>query len=295
MPAAEVDVTPDLVRRLVAARQPDLAGLPVTVLANGWDNLICRLGDKLAVRLPRRAVAAELVRHEQRWLPVLAPRLPLAVPVPVRIGEPALGYPWHWSIAAFLPGQVAAICPPADLVETASVLGGFLGALHVPAPADAPANPVRGVPLGSRGDAFAARVMRLGDAIDGAAATRAWQAAVATPGWAGPPLWLHGDLHPANILVSEGRVSGVIDFGDITAGDPATDLAVAWMLLPSECHEAFRAAYGVAGSPATDAATWARARGWALGLAVAMLSSSADNPLTDGIARKTLAAVLADE
>jgi len=293
MPAAEVEVTPDLVRRLVAAQQPDLAGLPVTPLANGWDNLICRLGDELAVRLPRRAAAAELVRHEQRWLPVLAPRLPIAVPVPVRVGEPAPGYPWHWSIVPFLPGRIAAACPPADPAETASVLGGFLGALHVPAPADAPANPVRGVALGSRGDAFTSRLVQLGDAIDGAAAMRMWRAAVAAPGWAGPPLWLHGDLHPANILVSGGRVTGVIDFGDITAGDPATDLAAAWMLVPADCHEAFRAAYGAAGGRQPDAATWARARGWALGLAVAMLASSADNPLIAGIARNTLAAVLA--
>jgi len=295
MPAAELEVTPDLVRRLVAAQQPDLAGLPVTLLANGWDNLICRLGDELAVRLPRRAAAAELVRHEQRWLPVLAARLPLAVPVPVRVGEPGLGYPWHWSIVPFLPGRIAAVCPPADPAETARVLGGFLRALHVPGPAGAPANPLRGVPLGSRGDAFTSRVLQLGDAIDGAAARRVWRAAVGTPDWAGPPLWLHGDLHPANILVSEGRVTGVIDFGDITAGDPATDLAVAWMLLPADCHDAFRAAYGAADGRQPDAATWARARGWALSLAVAMLASSADNPLMAGIARNTLAAVLAGQ
>jgi aminoglycoside phosphotransferase (APT) family kinase protein len=292
MPAAEVDVTPDLVRRLLAGQHPDLAGLPVTVLANGWDNLSCRLGDQLLVRLPRRAVAAELVRNEQRWLPVLAPRLPLAVPVPVRTGVPAMGYPWYWSIVPYLPGLVAAACPPADPAETASVLGGFLGALHVPAPPEAPANPVRGVPLASRDGAFTARVRQLGGAIDGTAAMRAWQVAVAAPPWDRPPVWLHGDLHPANILVSEGRISGVIDFGDITSGDPATDLAVAWMLLPGHCHETFLAAYGEAGGPPPGASTRARARGWALGLAVATLARSADTPLMTSVARTTLGAVL---
>jgi aminoglycoside phosphotransferase (APT) family kinase protein len=127
MPAAEVSVSPGLVRRLLAAQQPDLARLPIEVMANGWDNLMCRLGGELAVRLPRRAVAAELVVHEQRWLPVLAPRLPLPVPVPVRIGRPALGYPWPWSVVPFLPGRIVALDPPADPGEAAVSLGWFAG------------------------------------------------------------------------------------------------------------------------------------------------------------------------
>jgi aminoglycoside phosphotransferase (APT) family kinase protein len=293
MPAAEVDVSLGLVRRLIADQHPDLAGLPVVLLANGWDNVICRLGDDLAVRLPRRAAAAELVRHEQRWLPGLAARLPLPVPAPVRAGEPALGYPWHWSIVPFLPGRPAAVSPPADPDEAAASIGGFLGALHQPAPAGAPANPFRGGPLADRDDAFRARLARLGPLADQAAAGRVWTAALAAASWDGPPLWLHGDLHPANILVTGGRISGVIDFGDITAGDPATDLSVAWALLPAGAHVAFRAAYQAAGGPGVTDAAWARARGWAAGLAVAILASSADNPAMRSLARRTLTAALA--
>jgi aminoglycoside phosphotransferase (APT) family kinase protein len=293
MPAAETDIPADLVRRLIADQHPDLAGRPVEVLANGWDNLICRLGADLAVRLPRRAASAELIRHEQRWLPGLAPRLPLAIPAPVRTGRPALGYAWHWSIVPLLPGQIAAISPPADPAGAAASLGRFLGALHAPAPAQAPANPFRGVPLADRNAAFESRLARLTPEVDAAAARRTWAEALAAPRWHGPPLWLHGDLHPANILVDRGRISGVIDFGDITSGDPATDLSVAWAMLPARSHAAFRAAYHAAGGPPAAGALWARARGWAVGLAIAILASSADNPLMAGLARRTLAAAVA--
>src|ERR1700722_19743881 len=133
MPAAEIDISPDLVCRLLAAQHPDLARLPVSVLANGWDNLICRLGDDLLVRLPRRALGARLAEHEQRWLPVRAGRLPLPVPAPVRVGRPDANYPWSWSIVPYLPGRTAAEEPP-DPGAAASAMGGFLAALHEPAP-----------------------------------------------------------------------------------------------------------------------------------------------------------------
>lgn len=292
MPAAEVSISPDLVRLLLAAQHPDLAHLPVDVMANGWDNLICRLGDKLVVRLPRRAVAAKLVEHEQRWLPVLAPRLPLPIPVPVRVGRAALGYPWPWSIVPFLPGQVAARTPPADLPAAAASLGRFLAALHAPASPAAPANPYRGVPLADRSATVTQNVSVLGDLVDRRAVLRAWQAAVATPRWDRPPVWLHGDLHPANILVHRGRISAVIDFGDITSGDPATDLSVAWMLLPAECHHAFLDAYGAANRCAASDDIWSRARGWALALSLVFLAHSADNPLLAGLGQRTISAVL---
>jgi aminoglycoside phosphotransferase (APT) family kinase protein len=209
------------------------------------------------------------------------------------VGRPGAGYPWWWSIVPLLPGEVAAQRPPADPRRAATTLGGFLGALHAPAPPDAPANPVRGIPLAARGESFGQNLRLLGGAVDQAAVRAAWDAALATPVWDGPPLWLHGDLHPANILVDRGLLSGVIDFGDITAGDPATDMSVAWMLLPAGDHAAFRDAYLAASGRPVSAHTWARARGWALALAVTLLAHSADNPMMAGIGRRTLAAVLA--
>jgi aminoglycoside phosphotransferase (APT) family kinase protein len=290
MPVAEIDASPELVRRLLASQHPDLAHLPIEVLANGWDNFICRLGDELLVRLPRRELAVKLVLHEQRWLPVLAPRLPLAVPAPVRIGRPAEadGYPWPWSIVPFLSGEVAASTPPADPGQAAISLGAFLRALHTPAPEDAPANPVRGVPLAGRSAIVAENIAILGDHIPARAVNDLWTRAKSTPPWDGPKLWLHGDLHTANILVHQGELSAVIDFGDITSGDPATDLSVAWMLFPgADYRDIFWAAYGQA-----DHNTKARAVGWALSLALVFQAHSADNPLIAGIGHRTLSAVL---
>jgi aminoglycoside phosphotransferase (APT) family kinase protein len=320
MPAADVDVTVELVRRLLADQHPDLAGKPVEFLANGWDNAMFRLGDDLLVRLPRREPAAQILLNEQRWLPVLASKIQLPIPSPERTGRPAHGYPFSWSVVPYLPGEPAADADSVDLADAAGSVGGFLGSLHAPAPPDAPANPFRGVPLADRADAVAANLRLLSDRVDRDAVQSVWSAALAAPVYSGPPRWLHGDLHPANILVSHGRVSGVIDFGDITAGDPATDLAVAWMLLPLEHHAAFRAAYrsartsparsaqlGVldgaarddaglaeAGLDGTDwAALWTRARGWALNLAIVLLAHSADNPQLLNVGRRTLRRVLA--
>ena len=287
MPSAEVPLSQELVRALLSDQHPDLAGLGIEVLANGWDNMVCRLGDNYLVRLPRRAAAASLVVNEQRWLPVLAGRLPLPVPAPVRTGRPGRGYPWAWSVVPYLPGEIAARTPPTDPAQAALALGAFLKALHLPAPSDAPANPVRGVPLAGRAAGVMAQLPILGNLYERAAALRIWESSVAAPVWTGAPVWLHGDLHPANILVDHGRIAAVIDFGDITAGDPATDLAAAWMLLPAPQREQFRRAYGRA-----DHDTWTRARGWALALALAFLTNSADHPVIAEIGRRTLKAVL---
>jgi aminoglycoside phosphotransferase (APT) family kinase protein len=293
MPAAELDVTPDLVRRLLEAQQPDLAGLPIDLMANGWDNLVYRLGGELVVRLPRRAMAAELVVHEQRWLPLLQSRLPLPIPAPVRIGKPDLGYPWSWSVVPFLPGQVAAHEPPADPRAAAVILAEFLAALHISAPPDAPKNPFRGVPLANRRTAVFENLGAVADLVDPTVVQSSWDAAIAAPEWDANPVWLHGDLHPANILVDRCRISGVIDFGDITAGDPAADLSVAWMMLPAEHHVTFRNAYRDAASHAVDDHLWVRARGWALTLSLAFLAHSADNPQISQIGHRTIGAVLA--
>ncbi|MGX9919299.1 aminoglycoside phosphotransferase family protein [Streptomyces sp. NPDC002248] len=286
MPDAEVPFSVELVRSLLGEQHPDLADLPVEVLANGWDNLVCRLGEQFLVRLPRRAMAAELVVHEQRWLPELSGRLPLPVPVPVRVGQPTAQYPWSWSVVPFLPGRIAARSEPDDPWSAATALGRFLGALHAPASLEAPVNTSRGIPLAGR-TAGVRKGLAHVDPAARAAALRVWETAAAAPVWGGPPVWLHGDLHPANILVDHGRISAVIDFGDITSGDPATDLSVAWMLFTAEQRAALRRAYGCA-----DDATWERARGWALALSVVFLSYSADNPLMRGIGERAFRAVL---
>jgi aminoglycoside phosphotransferase (APT) family kinase protein len=283
MPAAEVAVDEALVRALLASQFPAWADVPLAPLAFGWDNAVLRLGDELLVRLPRREAAAELVEHEQRWLPVLAPTLPLPVPAPVAVGRPGCGYPWSWSVVPWLPGVVAESAGSFDLAGAAVALGQFVLALgSVDAPADAPVNPYRGVPLADRAEVTSERMSVLGVGADVRAA---WRELVAVPAWSGRPRWLHGDLHPANLLVDGGRLSAVIDFGDVCAGDPATDLAVAWMLFPEAEREVFRRVV------APDDDTWARGRGWALSLALAILASSADNPLMAGIGRRTLAAV----
>jgi aminoglycoside phosphotransferase (APT) family kinase protein len=290
MPAAEVAVSADLVRRLLADQHPDLARLPVTFLANGWDNAMFRVGDELAARVPRRELGAKILVHEQRWLPQLAPALPLQIPYPERMGLPALGYPWPWSIVPYIRGVPACDTDTLDPGPAAAALGGFLAALHVPAAADAPLNPFRGRPLRDRAENFDANMRLVSGQVDADAADRVWSAALAAPGHVGPGVWVHGDLHPANIVTRDGRISGVIDFGDITSGDPAVDLAVAWMLLPAAWHEAFRDAYAV--GRGSDEALWTRAKGWALYLALVFLAYSADNPRLLGVGRRTVAAVL---
>ena len=290
MPGAEVGIDAALVRALLEEQHPDLATLDLGATASGWDNVMYRLGDELIVRLPRRALAAALIEHEQRWLPELAARLPLPTSAPLRNGRPGHGYPWSWSVCRWLPGESAAVHPPADPRRAAERLGEFLAAMHQPAPSEHPVNPYRGVPLADRYDITCERIDQLGEAIDLVAVRSLWDELVATPAWDGPPLWLHGDLHPGNLIVHDGQLSGVVDFGDLTGGDPASDLSVAWMLLPADARAVLRAH-----ADDVDDATWARGRGWALVLALAILASSADNPVMRGVSQRTLDAVLTDD
>ena len=288
MPAAEVDITADLVRALLAGQHPDLAALPLRFHANGWDNAIWRLGDDRLVRLPRRQLGARIIANEQRWLPHLAGRLPIQIPSPERTGHPANGYPYSWSVVPYIPGVPAVDAAGSlDLATVATQLGRFLAALHVPAPPDAPANPLRGIPLRGRAESLEASLEILAAQVDADAVRLAWDDALAAPEHDGPPLWLHGDLHPANILIRDGAVSGIIDFGDITAGDPACDLSIMWMLLPSRCHGQFRAAYGGIGESLLR-----RARGWALALAVVFLAHSAGSPWLVRVGGETLNALV---
>jgi len=270
-PPADFEVDEALAARLVAAQHPDLAG-PVRLVANGWDNAMFRLGDRYSVRMPRRLAAVGLMRNEQRWLPELAPALPVAVPAPVRNGRPApeLGYDVPWSIVPWFDGASGLTFDPETRGVAVNALAAFVAELAAtPAPADAPANAFRGVPLLHRDEAVRARLA--GGRIPEASALLAvWERAIAAPAWTGPAVWLHGDLHPANLLLTpSGVLVAVIDFGDITAGDPATDLATAWLTFDPPSRRIFRAELEARRS--VDEATWDRARGWALLIASAVV------------------------
>ncbi|MCZ4121070.1 aminoglycoside phosphotransferase family protein [Streptomyces sp. H39-S7] len=262
---AEIEITAELVRVLLDEQHPDLADRPVRLGARGWDNQLWRLGDDLAVRLPWATERADtLLRNEHTWLPSLAPRLPLPVPVPQRLGKPSELFPRPWLVTTWVPGAPADQVPATRAAEAADALAAFLTALHQPAPDGAPTGGFgRGGPLADLAEPFArqlASLTELGLIPDPDAVRAVWEDAAAAPVWAGPALWLHGDLHPANILTEDGTFCGVIDFGDLCAGDPAGDLAAAWVLLPDGAADRFHAAY----LPSPDAATLRRARGWAV-------------------------------
>jgi aminoglycoside phosphotransferase (APT) family kinase protein len=275
-----MDIDADLARGLLDVQHPDLAHLPIAPVASGWDNVIFRLGDDLALRLPRRQVAAKILLHEQRWLPYLKDRLPLPIPAPVRIGVPQDDYPWPWSVTPWIVAETADRSPPN--AYQGEVLADFFQALHRPAPADAPHNPYRGVPLADRVQAFNARTMNLvgkTDLIDARIRT-IWADALGAPNDASPT-WIHGDLHPRNVLVVDGRISAVIDWGDMAQGDQACDLSAVWMLLPD--LEARQSA--MIACRAVSAATWRRARGWAVWYGVMLLDAGlVDDPPMAAIA-----------
>lgn len=267
-------MTADLVRDLLRDQHPDLAGLPVKFGARGWDSQLWRLGDDLAVRLPWATESADaLLRKEYDWVPGLATRLPLPVPVPQRLGEPSERFPRTWIVTTWVPGEPADRAP-ATRTTAADGLAAFLTALHQPAPDDAPAGRDRGGRLADGAGHFGRQLdtaTARGWIADPDAVRAVWEDAAAAPDWAGPPLWLHGDLHPANVLTADGALCGVIDFGDLFAGDPAWDLAAAWILLPDDAVARFHDVY------APDAATARRARGFAVGRALACLSVGKDD------------------
>lgn len=291
-PPAEVTIGPSLVRTLLHEQHADLADLPLIDIGEGWDNKLFRLGDDLAVRIPRRAASAALIEHEQRWLPGLSRRLPLPVPVPLRIGRPGSGFPWSWSVVPWFIGESAMLAPPHDPLPMVVALEQFLRALHQPAPDNAPHNPWRGVPLASRAERVREHIRQLNGLVDEHAVLVLWEQVVSAPPWSGPPLWIHGDLHPGNLLVSRGRLAAVIDFGDLAAGDPATDLSVFWMLPPS-ARSIFEASRRREFDPMGED-TWIRARGWAVALGLAYLTSSRDDPAMSALGRATIDAALND-
>ncbi|MFB7783825.1 aminoglycoside phosphotransferase family protein [Streptomyces vinaceus] len=264
MTDTRTDITEELIRDLLREQHPDLADHPLELGALGWDNQVWRLGDDLAVRLPWATESADaLLRKEHAWLPVLAPGLPLRIPVPQRLGRPSERFPRPWLVTTWVPGEPADRAPATHPTDATVTLAAFLTAFHRPAPEGAPEGRDRGGPLPDQSERFTlglASATALGLIRDPDAVRAVWEDAAAAPHWAGPRLWLHGDLHPANILTADGTFCGVIDFGDLFAGDPACDLAAAWILLPDGAVDHFHRAY----RPAPDAATLRRARGWAV-------------------------------
>jgi aminoglycoside phosphotransferase (APT) family kinase protein len=284
-PAAEIEIDERQARQLMEAQHPDLADLPIVAIASGWDNQLLRLGDRLALRFPRRQPAAQLILNEQRWLPHLKERLPLAIPAPVRIGVAQFQYPWGWSVTPWIEGETADRSAPDT--NQGELLAAFFEALHRPGPADAPRNPYRGVPLSERADAFAERLARLHGKTDllDARVHALWRDALAAANDTATT-WIHGDLHPRNVLVANGCLTGIIDWGDLACGDRASDLAAVWMLLPQlESRERAMAA-----CRSVSDATWRRARGWALLFALILLSAGlVDDARMVAIAERTLA------
>lgn len=290
MPPADVAITHELIHALLSEFVPELVDEPLELVGSGWDNEMHRVGAHHVVRLPRREESSKLVENEQRWLPELEEQLPVAIPTPTYAGSPAFGYPWHWSVVPWLPGVPLAHAPlarPSSLLED---LPSFLNALHVPAPNDAPKNPYRGVALDERSDSFESSLDEI-DPDRRPQILELWERLVDTPEWGGDPLWIHGDLHPMNVLMRAGRVHAVIDFGDLCAGDPATDFAIAWMLFDEAQRDAFRKAVNI-NDKSIDVHTWNRSRAWALSLSVTYLANSADNETMRRIGEDTLSRVL---
>ena len=290
----EIETDADLVRRLLAAQFPQWAELPVErVASSGTSNAMYRIGAELAARLPRQPRGGQQIEKEHRWLPRLAPQLPLAIPAPMALGQPSEGYPSIWSVAPWLDGVNGEPEVFAHPIEAARTLARFILALRAIDPTDGPVpgaqNFGRGVPLATRDERTRQMIAASEGLVDIEAVTAAWDADVRAPGWDGPPLWVHGDLQAGNLLAVDGRLSAVIDWGGLGIGDPAVDLLPVWNVFSGESREAYREALEV------DDASWARGRGWALSMAIIGLPYYLDtNPGFVRMARRMIDAVLED-
>jgi aminoglycoside phosphotransferase (APT) family kinase protein len=289
----EAEVDDALARHLLTTQLPHLADLPLArIEAWGTDHAIFRLGDELSLRLPKIGWAAAQGEKEHRWLPVLAPELPVEVPVPVAVGAPDAAYPFPWYVAPWLAGENPPTDGAVDLGQLALELAGFVLALQRidPSGAPVPVGKQRGGPLAGADPFTRERAEQLrGEAdVDGLLAV--WDAGLHAPPWDGAPVWVHGDLSDGNLLLREGRLTGIIDWGGLLAGDPAVDLMAAWHLFESDSRIAYRDALGI-----VDEAMWVRGRAWAASQALQALPYYREtNP--DIVARswRAVRAVLAD-
>ncbi len=292
MHADEIHTDPELVRRLLSRQFPQWATLPATLVPSyGTDHDIYRLGERLAVRLPRIGWASRQPAKEERWLPRLAPHLPLAVPQPVALGRPDEDYPFPWAVHEWLPGQNANGTLE-DLDQAAVDLAQFVTALQAIDTTDAPPRlpGTRGGPLDERDEGVRQALVDLGTRVDAAAALRSWEQSLAAPAWHGEEVWVHGDLLPGNLLVVDGRLSAVIDFGGLNIGDPACDLQPAWNVFTADSRRTFLTELRV------DAEMRLRGRGWALSQALIALPYYWDtNAGIVSQALRTVALVLSDD
>jgi aminoglycoside phosphotransferase (APT) family kinase protein len=292
--ADEFPIDVPVVHRLIESQCPQWADLAIsTVVSSGTDNAMFRLGSEMVVRLPRITTAAAQLDKEHRWLPRLGPLLPLPIPTVLTAGTADERFPWPWTVCSWLPGEDAIVAPIDDPRQAATDVAGFIAALQRVDPTGGPApgshNFFRGVPLADRDEPTRDAITDLDGIIDQAAVTTAWDNAVHAPAWQHPPVWIHGDLSPTNLLVVNGRLSAVIDFGGLGVGDPACDLMIAWTLLSARERAIFRATL------APDDATWARGRGWALSVGLIALPYYQDtNPVAAAIARRAIDQVLVD-
>lgn len=286
----EIFVDSALARSLIGAQFPHYADLPLKeVKSAGTDHAIYRLGSEMAVRFPRIPAAADQAQKDFRWLRPLAPRLALRVPLPLAFGRPTADYPFHWSVYEWLQGENAFLHPPHDLGRAALRLADLVHSLrNAPIPDDSPVGG-RGGSLAARDAETRAAIAELRGLIDVETTLRVWEKSLATPRWDAAPVWLHGDIHPGNLIVNEGELTGIIDFGCLAVGDPATDLMIAWSMLDSSTRPAFRSALGV------DDSTWLRGRGWALSVAlIALPYYLKTNPLLVSISRRVIEQALED-
>ncbi len=288
MHAGEVHIDAALVERLIAEQFPRWADLPIrAVRSTGTVNAIYRLGDHLCARLPRVEEWEQDLEKEWRWLPKLAPHLSLRVPEPIGKGHPTGSYPFSWAVYGWIDGRPYSDDLVDDEQQAARDLARFVAELRRIDPAGAPRSgrrPLRELDAVTRAAIEAARGV-----IDGDAATAAWERALEAPAWKGTPVWIHADLLRPNVLVREGQLRAVIDFGGTGAGDPAADVIAAWSVFGRTGRRAFRDALGV------DDGTWNRARGFALHQAALIIPYyGRTNPEFVSLARRTVEEVLAD-
>ncbi len=262
MNSQRVIIDTSLARRLIASQFPQWKTLSISPIAtSGWDNRTFHLGKNMSIRLPSAADYELQVEKEHQWLPQLAPRLPLSIPIPLAMGKPEHGYPWKWSIYQWLDGETVASARIENLSELAIDLANFLTALQK---IDTTGGPSPGLHSFFRGGSLSVydretrhSISSLKNKIDVAMATKVWEAALSTS-WKSPPVWVHGDISAGNLLVRNGKLSAVIDFGQLAIGDPACDLVINWTLFHGKSRELFQKMLPL------DQGTWARAHGWVL-------------------------------